>query len=223
MNDIDNSSTLRKKLHVIAFVGIYKHTYLNFTELEREIYELSTFLVDQKNLIDSLMDKVEHEKRTTTVASNASSATSSQSLLQSLMQKMDGIASVLNNLKDSDKILLHSDMTLLDGSSMEALHPIMLVLLSDSLIIGFPSDNSKYRFQLHSVHTLDSLAVVNVKRTAGSQLTEEQILQLLIFPEQLYVKCESARMKREWFEGIEQAKRRQQQEHSLVRQATIRG
>uniref|UniRef100_A0AC35FNL0 Exocyst component Exo84 C-terminal domain-containing protein n=1 Tax=Panagrolaimus sp. PS1159 TaxID=55785 RepID=A0AC35FNL0_9BILA len=192
------------------------------SQLEREIYQLSTLLTDQKNLIESLMDKVEHGKRTTTTATNNSSTNSSQNILQSLMQKMDGIASVLNNLKDHDKILLQSEMILLDLNTMEPLHPIMLVLLSDSLIIGFPADNSKYRFQLHSVHTLDSLAVVNVKRTPGSQITGEQILQLLIFPDQIYIKAESARAKREWFEGIEQAKRRQQQENSLVRQATIR-
>uniref|UniRef100_A0AC34FT56 Uncharacterized protein n=1 Tax=Panagrolaimus sp. ES5 TaxID=591445 RepID=A0AC34FT56_9BILA len=140
------------------------------SQLEREIYQLSTLLTDQKHIIELMMDKVENEKRSTTISASNSSTNSSQNLLQSLMQKMDGIASVLNNLKDHDRILLQSEMTLLDGSTMESLHPIMLVLLSDN-----------------------SLAVVNVKRTPGSQTTGEQILQLLIFPDQIYIKAESAR------------------------------
>uniref|UniRef100_A0A914XW95 Exocyst component Exo84 C-terminal domain-containing protein n=1 Tax=Panagrolaimus superbus TaxID=310955 RepID=A0A914XW95_9BILA len=229
LQKLRNSLTAKDATSSEAIKDIVFERYRQFidtskevSQLEREIYQLSTLLTDQKRNIESMMDKVENEKRTTTISANNSSTNSSQNLLQALMQKMDGIASVLNNLKDHDRILLQSEMTLLDGSTMESLHPIMLVLLSDNLIIGFPADNSKYRFQLHSVHTLDSLAVVNVKRTPGSQTTGEQILQLLIFPDQIYIKAESVRAKREWFEGIEQAKRRQQQEHSLVRQATIR-
>lgn len=46
---------------------------------------------------------------------------------------------------------------------------------------------------------------------------------MIIFPEQLYVKCESSRVKRQWLEGVENAKRLLEQEKNLHRQATIRG
>lgn len=77
--------------------------------------------------------------------------------------------------------------------------------------------------------SLDSLALVNVKRAAiatvgGSDSSNElNLIQLLVFPEQLYLRCESARVKREWLDSVEDAKRKQQEEKALVRQATIRG
>ena len=179
--------------------------------------------MDQKNLLESMMEKVGQEKRQSNKQSSSAVGHSVQNPLQILMQKMDGVASVLNNLQETDRILLQNEMTLLNSDSMEEIHPVLLVLLTDSLLIGYPSDNTKYRFELHSVHTLDSLAVVNVKRTVGARAAGDQILQFLIFPEQLYVKCENVKVKREWFEGVEQAKRKQQQEESLQRQATIRG
>lgn len=109
-------------------------------------------------------------------------------------------------------------MLLLDNDTMEPVHPIYLVLFTDTLLIGSPASGGKYRFQLSSTHSLDNLAVVNVKRAMSGL-----VLQLLIFPEQIYIKCENGRVKKDWFDGIEQAKRLKEQENSLVRQATIRG
>jgi hypothetical protein len=73
------------------------------------------------------------------------------------------------------------------------------------------------------------VALVNVKRapiminSGSSDSTELNLIQLLVFPEQLYFRCESARVKREWLDSVEEAKRKQQEEKALVRQATIRG
>uniref|UniRef100_A0AC34QX89 Exocyst component Exo84 C-terminal domain-containing protein n=1 Tax=Panagrolaimus sp. JU765 TaxID=591449 RepID=A0AC34QX89_9BILA len=193
------------------------------SNLEREIYQLSTFLMDQKQLIENLMEKVGSQKRQTKNQSTSSVGHPVQNPLQVLMQKMDGVTSVLNNLNENDRILLQNEVTLLNPDSMEEIHPVLLVLLSDLLLIGYPADTmSKFRYELHSTHTLDNLAVVNVKRTVGSKIPSEQILQFLIFPEQIYIKCDSPKIKREWFEGVEQAKRKQQQENLLHRQATIR-
>lgn len=110
-------------------------------------------------------------------------------------------------------------MILLNVDTMEPVHPIYLVLLTDTLLIGHPSSGGgKYRYNLSSSHSLDNLAVVNVKRSMN-----DLVLQLLIFPEQIYIKCENGRIKKEWFDGIEHAKRKKEQENLLVRQATIRG
>jgi hypothetical protein len=73
---------------------------------------------------------------------------------------------------------------------------------------------------------LDSLALVNVKRTPSTNFDDSpdlNILQLLVFPEHLYFRCECSRVKRDWLESVEEAKRRQHEERALVRQATIRG
>jgi hypothetical protein len=107
---------------------------------------------------------------------------------------------------------------------MEPLHPLFLVLLNETFIIARPSDSSsRLRFQLSSTHRLENVALVNVKRPQTEQAYAELIVQLIIFPEQLYLKCESTRVKRQWLEGIESAKRLLEQEKNLHRQATIRG
>jgi hypothetical protein len=115
-------------------------------------------------------------------------------------------------------------MVLLDENTMEPLHPLFLILLSETFIIARPSGaSSRLRFQLSSTHRLENVAIVNVKRPPTEQPYAELIIQLIIFPEQLYIKCESARVKRQWLDGIENAKRLLEHEKSLHRQATIRG
>lgn len=223
LNGIDNLLIHLKKYHVCLENNYMLNFYFFIIDLERDIYQLSTHLMDQKNLIESMMEKIGHEKELSQKQTSSSSIINSvQNPLQILMQKLDGVARVLNNLQDTKRILLQNEMVLLNPDTMEEIHPIILVLLTDSLLIGYPSDSSKFRFEVNSVHVLDSIAVVNVKRAVGSRTAGDQILQFLIFPDQLYVKCESAKIKREWFEGVEEAKRRLQQENSLQRQATIR-
>lgn len=78
-----------------------------------------------------------------------------------------------------------------------------------------------------SNYQLDSIALVNVKRVPAAasraNLAEHNLVQLLVFPEQPYLRAENARIKREWLDSVEEAKRKQQEERALVRQATIRG
>lgn len=115
-------------------------------------------------------------------------------------------------------------MELLNSDTMEPMHNILLILFGNSLLIGNPSiSSSNYPFKMVANHSLDNIAIVNFKSHGANFTTEKHILQLLIFPEQLYVKCENARIKKEWLEGIEQAKKKREQAKSHVRQATIRG
>ncbi|KAI6174863.1 Exocyst complex component 8 [Aphelenchoides bicaudatus] len=198
-------------------------TSKEITGLEREIYELSTLLSDQKNVIEGLMELCGQDRRSSCSVSIHSAGNSQQNPLQSLIHKVEGIADVLNNLKSTEKIVLMTEMTLLDETTMESLHPIFLVLLSETFIIAAPSDSSsRLRFQLVSTQRLENVAIVNVKRAQTQHSYAELIIQLIIFPEQLFIKCESARVKRQWLEGIESAKRLLEQEKSLHRQATIR-
>uniref|UniRef100_A0A915CY08 Exocyst component Exo84 C-terminal domain-containing protein n=1 Tax=Ditylenchus dipsaci TaxID=166011 RepID=A0A915CY08_9BILA len=203
----------------------YKHfieTSKEISNLEREIYQLSTLLSEQKGLIENMMEMSGQDKKSSCNGSVHSSTSTAHNQLHSLMTKMDGVATILNNLKENERIVLQNQMTLLNADNMQPEHPILVVLLTNSLLIGYPTPNSKCPFHLVSNQPLDNLAAINFKSHNSSQEGEEHILQLLIFPEQIYVKCENARVKREWLEGIEQTKRRQEQEKSLVRQATIR-
>uniref|UniRef100_A0A914E4H4 Exocyst component Exo84 C-terminal domain-containing protein n=1 Tax=Acrobeloides nanus TaxID=290746 RepID=A0A914E4H4_9BILA len=192
-------------------------TSKEISHLEREIYQLSSLLSEQKNLIENLMEMNGQEKRSSGSTSTQSGGNIAHHSTQTLLQKMDGVASFLNTLKENDRILLQNEMLLLDSETMEPVHPIYLVLFTDTLLIGHPTSGGKYRFHLSSTHSIDNLAVVNVKRAMS-----DLVLQLLIFPEQIYIKCENGRVKKEWFDGIEHAKRTKEQENSLVRQATIR-
>jgi hypothetical protein len=192
--------------------------------LEREIYELSSLLTDQKNVLENLMEICGQDKRSScSVSIHSGAGNAQQNSLQGLIHKVEGVADVLNNLKPTEKVILMSEMMLLDENTMEPLHPLFLVLLSETFIIGQPSNSpSRLRFKLSSTHRLENVAVVNVKRAQTEHSYAELIIQLIIFPEQLYIKCESARVKRQWLDGVESAKRQLEQEKNLHRQATIR-
>lgn len=90
------------------------------------------------------------------------------------------------------------------------------MLLSNNLLIAHPSptSNSIYPFTLSSNHRLSEIAVVNFKSSTKSATSNKQnclIIQLLIFPEQMFIKCDSAFVKRDWLDCIEELKRQQQE------------
>ncbi|VIO96675.1 Uncharacterized protein BM_BM7247 [Brugia malayi] len=187
--------------------------------LEREIYELSSLLSDQRMLIETLMQMTGEDRSSIGTASLHTSF--SVNPMNVLMQKMDGIASMLNNLPTSDRVIMHGEVVQLDSDNMRPQHNVMLILLSDRLLIGQPS-SGKYRFQLESSHPLNNIAAVNIKdRENGETVTS--MFKLLIFPGQRFFLAENARIKKEWLDCIENAKRELLHEGSLVRQATIRG
>jgi hypothetical protein len=136
------------------------------------------------------------------------------------------IQAILNNLKENERIVLHNQMTLLNPDSFENIHPVYLVLLTNSILISYPNPtNSKYQFSLVSNQHLNDIAIINVKNSSRTNMNQNagHVFQLLIFPEQIFVKCESARTKRDWLDTIEELKRKQQELGALVRQATIKG
>uniref|UniRef100_A0A914HD47 Exocyst component Exo84 C-terminal domain-containing protein n=1 Tax=Globodera rostochiensis TaxID=31243 RepID=A0A914HD47_GLORO len=212
-------------------------TSKEISKLERDIYQLSTLLTEQKNLIENLMDMSGHEKRSSCSASlysSGSGVTQQNQQLQTVMQKMDGVASVLNSMGEHERVLLQSQLMLLDPDSMQPKHPVYLVLFTNNLLVGHPTPGSvahqRHPFSFVHNYSIESLALVNVKGFGNATMmdsgtnssTEQHLVQLLVFPEQMFLRCENGRMKREWLESVEEAKRRQQEERALVRQATIR-
>ncbi|KIH60166.1 hypothetical protein ANCDUO_09589 [Ancylostoma duodenale] len=112
-------------------------------------------------------------------------------------------------------------MMLLDPETKEDIHRAMLVLLSDRLLIGNITPSGKY--SLESTFTLNNLAVVNVKDRESGPAVADQLLKLLVFPEQRYYRCDSARVKKMWLDELERAKREILHEGIVARQTTIRG
>jgi polysaccharide pyruvyl transferase WcaK-like protein len=98
------------------------------------------------------------EKRSscsTTISTGSGLQTQQTHQMQTLMNKVDGVAvcfcllykkrnknkfqSVLNSMGETERILLQGQLNLLDSETMQPKHAIYAVLLSNSLLIGHPS------------------------------------------------------------------------------------
>ncbi|VBB27067.1 unnamed protein product [Acanthocheilonema viteae] len=220
LNTANAQSSESMKKSVFLNYKKFIDTAKEVSHLEREIYELSSLLSDQRMLIETLM-QMTGEDRSSIGTASLHTASFSVNPMNVLMQKMDGIAALLNNLPNSDRVVMHGEVVQLDSDSMRPQHNVMLILLSDRLLIGQPS-SGKYRFQLESSHPLNNIAAVNIKDRENGE-TATSMFKLLIFPGQKIFLAESARIKKEWLDCIENAKRELLHEGSLVRQATIRG
>ncbi|EYC25631.1 hypothetical protein Y032_0011g1307 [Ancylostoma ceylanicum] len=221
MNAINHASQELLKNNVFQNYQQFIDASKEISHLEQEIYQLSSLLLDQKQLIENLMQMTGDDKSSVQTASSHSASAASITPIQVLMQKMDGVAGILNNMRSSDKVLLYGEMMLLDPETKEDIHRAMLVLLSDRLLIGNITPSGKY--SLESTFTLNNLAVVNVKDRESGPAVADQLLKLLVFPEQRYYRCDSARVKKMWLDELERAKRDILHEGILARQTTIRG
>ncbi|VDN59892.1 unnamed protein product [Dracunculus medinensis] len=230
-DEIHSLQSLRTKLNAISSQSaesMKKNVFLNYKQfintskeishLEREIYELSSLLSDQKLLIENLM-QMNGDDHSSVCTSSSHNTSITSNHINALMQKMDGIAGILNSLPSSERVIMYGEVTQLDSDNKRPLNPALLILLSDRLLIGHPS-TGKYRFHLESSHHLNSLAAVNIKDRDGDGT--DSSFKLLIFPDQRVYQAENNRLKREWLENIENAKRSLLNEGLLVRQTTIR-
>ncbi|VDN01465.1 unnamed protein product [Thelazia callipaeda] len=220
LNVINAHSSESMKKSVFSNYQKFINTAKEVSHLEREIYQLSSLLSDQRMLIESLMQMTGEDRSSIgTFSLHASSFNINP--INILMQKMDGVAALLNNLSNSDQIIMYGEVIQLDNDSMRPQQSVMLILLSDRLLIG-QSSSGKCRFQFESSHPLNNLAAVNIKDGENSEVATS-MFKLLIFPGQRIFLAESARVKKEWLECIDNAKKEMLHEGSLVRQATIRG
>lgn len=79
---------------ILSIISLFKTSKANFNvlDLEREIYRLSTFLSEQKSLIENMMEMNGQEKKSTSSGSVYNVSTISHNQIHSLMHKMDGVA-----------------------------------------------------------------------------------------------------------------------------------
>lgn len=88
---IETSKEILSIINLIKFLKIYFILFF-FLDLEREIYRLSTFLYEQKSLIENMMEMNGQEKKSTSNGSVNSVPTVSHNQLHLLMHKIDGVA-----------------------------------------------------------------------------------------------------------------------------------
>ncbi|KJH41445.1 Vps51/Vps67, partial [Dictyocaulus viviparus] len=221
MSSLNRASQETLKNNVFQNYQQFIDASKEISHLEQEIYQLSSLLLDQKMLIENLMQMTGDDKLSVQTVSSHSTSATAIAPIQVLMQKMDGIANILNNMRSSDKVLLYGEMMQLDPETKEDVHRAMLVLLSDRLLIGNITSSGKY--SLESTFSLKNLAVVNVKDRESGPALADQLLKLLVFPEQRYYRCDSSRVKKMWLDELEKAKREILRECIMERQSTIRG
>ncbi|GMR56445.1 hypothetical protein PMAYCL1PPCAC_26640 [Pristionchus mayeri] len=193
------------------------------SHVEQEVYQLSALLTEQRSLIESLMQMTTDDKASVHTASSTSTFNSAANTIQSLQMKIDGIAPILNSMKANEKVLLHSEVTLLDPDTKQRRQRSYLVLLPDRLLVATQTHNQPGKFSFESTFNLNSIAAVIVRERESGGDSAGLVLKLLIFPDQIFYRCDTARLKQQWFDAIEAAKRSQLREGGLQRQATIRG
>ncbi|CAI5438429.1 unnamed protein product [Caenorhabditis angaria] len=221
MNALNTASQETLKNNVFRNYQQFIDASKEISHLEREIYEMSHNLQEQKRVIENLIMMTGDDKSSIHTVSSHSTTTSNTNPIQILMQKMEGIGGILNNMSSNEKVILHGEMDQFDMETKKTTGKCMLILLSHKLIIG--NINAAGKYVMDSTLTLNSVAPVNVKDRESGAANAGKVLKLLIFPESRCYLCESARIRKLWFDELEQAKREILHETSLVRQATIKG
>ncbi|KHJ86683.1 Vps51/Vps67 [Oesophagostomum dentatum] len=92
MNAINHASQDMLKHNVFQNYQQFIDASKEISHLEQEIYQLSSLLLDQKQLIENLMQMTGDDKSSVQTASSHSASVASITPIQVLMQKMDGIA-----------------------------------------------------------------------------------------------------------------------------------
>uniref|UniRef100_A0A8R1I7S7 Exo84_C domain-containing protein n=1 Tax=Caenorhabditis japonica TaxID=281687 RepID=A0A8R1I7S7_CAEJA len=221
MSSLNHASQETLKNNVFRNYQQFIDASKEISHLEREIYQLTHTLIEQKQVIENLIMMTGDDKGSIRTVSSHSTTTSSTNPMQILMQKMEGIGGILNNMSTSEKVILYGEMELFDVEAKKPLQKCMLILLSHRLIIG--SINAAGKYVMDSTLSLNSVAPVNVKDRESGAANAGKVLKILIFPESRCYLCESARIRTLWFDELEKAKREILHKGSLVRQATIRG
>ncbi|EFO83779.1 CRE-EXOC-8 protein [Caenorhabditis remanei] len=221
MSALNHASQETLKNNVFRNYQQFIDSSKEISHLEREIYQLTHSLIEQKQVIENLLMMTDDDKNSIHTVSSHSTTTSNTNPIQILMQKMEGIGGILNNMSTSEKVILHGEMEQFDVETKKPVQKCMLILLSHRLIIG--NINAAGKYVMESTLSLNSVAPVNVKDRESGAANAGKVLKLLIFPESRCYLCESARIRTLWFDELEQAKREILHKGSLVRQATIRG
>uniref|UniRef100_A0A915IHA0 Exocyst component Exo84 C-terminal domain-containing protein n=1 Tax=Romanomermis culicivorax TaxID=13658 RepID=A0A915IHA0_ROMCU len=220
----DESAHVVKK-NVVQNYSQFIETAKEISHLESETYQLSHLLAEQKGLIDSMMElSLTGIKDRNDHSINPMAKSSPVNVAQQLLERVENCSHLPEN--PNREIFLESDLTELNFDSYAPICQVRAFLFNDGLMLttNLPrsgSSSTLFRFKFDSFYQLENLAIINAKDDSNS-LSSNNTFKLLVFPEHKLFQCGNSRVKKQWIDTVENAKKRMIREGSLMRQATIR-
>ncbi|XP_077289113.1 exocyst complex component Exo84 [Arctopsyche grandis] len=206
----ETADTLKKNVYenYMQFIDTAKE----ISHLEAEMYQLSHLLTEQRNLLESLAtasilgneSTMSHTVDANTVDNEAEKAEEQRKLkLNGIFEKVESCMSLLDV---PDRTLIHEgDVHELDPVENTPLQRMHAYLFSDCLMLTswIPNRRGPVRYRFHSVYSVSSMAVVNVKDLGNVK----QAFKLLAFLDTRVFQCGNLSSKKDWLEKFEFAKK----------------
>jgi len=238
----NNIKTLSESTHSQLKKNVYQN-YRQFIDtakeigfLEKEMYQLSHMITDQRNLLleltqfnvsgDSLdandlvasieeddeKEKKDKEKDKASKGQTRNDFEQGRNRLMYLLEKVEDSAHVMDV---PTRFLLHSgDLVEMDVTENTALHRVHGYLTNDGFMVAtwLPNRRGPVRYQYSCFYELDSLAVVNVRDLGGIKHT----FKLLVTPDSRLFQCATGEAKQTWMDAFEGAKNAKKEVESAI-------
>ncbi|XP_068084288.1 exocyst complex component 8 [Anabrus simplex] len=200
-------------------ISLKKNVYQNYMQfietakeichLESEMYQLSHLLSEQRSLLSSLSsssvlgDTVPSTVEETPAPKVDDEQEEKRRKLAAILEKVEGSMHILE--VPGRSLLLEGTLTELDPVENKPMHQVQAYLLNDGLMLAtwIPNSRGPVRYKFETTYELGSLAVVNVRYSGFG----DTVFKLLAFPDTRVFRCSSDKMKKEWLEKCDQAKK----------------
>uniref|UniRef100_A0A8C6VPT9 Exocyst complex component 8 n=1 Tax=Naja naja TaxID=35670 RepID=A0A8C6VPT9_NAJNA len=197
--------------------------------LESEMYQLSHILTEQKGIMETVTQALllqanvgEREDPAVAGARRAAAAATDphtnpflplsgkdasaneegrQRTLTTLLEKVEGCRDLLES--PGKYLVYNGDLVEYDADHMGQIQKVHAFLMNDCLLVAAWLPNRRGMYRYDALYPLDGLAVVNVKDNPPMK----DMFKLLMFPESRIFQAENAKIKKEWLEVLEEAKR----------------
>ncbi|KAM6465592.1 exocyst complex component 8 [Liasis olivaceus] len=199
--------------------------------LESEMYQLSHILTEQKGIMETVTQALllqanvgEREDPAVAGARRAAAAAAAdphtnpflslsgkdasaneegrQRTLTTLLEKVEGCQDLLPE-SPGKYLVYNGDLVEYDADHMVQIQKVHAFLMNDCLLVAAWLPNRRGMYRYDALYPLDGLAVVNVKDNPPMK----DMFKLLMFPESRIFQAENAKIKKEWLEVLEEAKR----------------
>ncbi|XP_070590059.1 exocyst complex component 8 [Erythrolamprus reginae] len=194
--------------------------------LESEMYQLSHILTEQKGIMETvtqalLLQANVGEREDPAVAGVRRAAGSQadpflslsakdasaneegrQRTLTTLLEKVEGCRDLLPE-SPGKYLVYNGDLVEYDADQMVQIQKVHAFLMNDCLLVAAWLPNRRGMYRYDALYPLDGLAVVNVKDNPPMK----DMFKLLMFPESRIFQAENAKIKKEWLEVLDEAKR----------------
>jgi len=229
----NNIKTLSESTHTQLKKNVYQN-YRQFIDtakeigfLEKEMYQLSHMITDQRNLLleltqfnvsgdtldvndivvsmeeDDEKEKKEKAEKEKSVKVNRNDFEQGRNRLMVLLEKVEDSAHIMD--VPTRYLLYNGDLVEMDVTENTALHRVHGYLTNDGFMVAtwLPNRRGPVRYQYSCFYELDSLAVVNV-RDLGDRI--KHTFKLLVTPDARLFQCASGEAKQTWMDSFEKAK-----------------